>query len=154
MLLFLGFWNRFRFFVKFVSRTMIKLNLFPSKPPSQDRKIIRQKSIHNSNLSDFTDDRLDHYFNLYIIKTRHNHSRLSILHQYQNIQQLYMQYPVTLKCPCTRIAIKYNEFISQIEPQYHQICSSAFVSSKWIESLQLGRISIEMNFNYEMIFVL
>jgi hypothetical protein len=48
-----------------------------------------------------------------------------------------MQYPITLKCPCTRIAIKYNEFISQIKIEYHQICSSTFVSSKWIERSKL-----------------
>ena len=52
-------------------------------------------------------------------------------------EELYMQYPITLKCPCTRIAIKYNEFISQIKPEYHQICSSNFVSLKWIERLKL-----------------
>jgi hypothetical protein len=52
-------------------------------------------------------------------------------------EHLYMQYPITLKCPCTRIAIKYNEFISQIKVEYHQICSSTFVSSKWIERSKL-----------------
>ena len=48
-----------------------------------------------------------------------------------------MQYPVTLKCPCSHIGVKYDKFVSQIEPQYHEICSSAFVSTKWMESLQL-----------------
>ncbi len=51
-------------------------------------------------------------------------------------EDLYMQYPITLKCPCTHIAIKYNNFISQITTEYHQICSSTFVSSKWIERLK------------------
>ena len=46
--------------------------------------------------------------------------------------QLYNQYPLTLSCPCSEAAIKYNHFISYIKPQYHDVCSSDFISSSWI----------------------
>jgi hypothetical protein len=136
MLLFLGFWDRFRFFVKFVSRTMIELNLFPSKPPSKDRKIVRR----NRYTTRIYLILLMIGLIIILIYTSLRRDTITVVVDSPSLskyEQLYTQYPVTLKCPCTRIAIKYNKFISQIDPQYHQICSSTFVSLKWIERLQV-----------------
>lgn len=36
-----------------------------------------------------------------------------------------------LHCPCTRISIPYSDF-TQINPTYHQICSSDFTTTQWI----------------------
>ena len=36
----------------------------------------------------------------------------------------------SLQCPCSQISIKYKSFL-QIEPRFHQICSSDFVSNQW-----------------------
>lgn len=36
-----------------------------------------------------------------------------------------------LKCPCSNLAIAYHKFIS-VSPIYHQVCSSDFVSERWI----------------------
>ncbi|CAF1251631.1 unnamed protein product [Adineta steineri] len=47
--------------------------------------------------------------------------------------ELYTQYPFTLDCPCSQTSLEYNQFIFNITPQYHEICSSAFISSRWIE---------------------
>ena len=35
-------------------------------------------------------------------------------------EALLLQYPKTLKCPCTQIAVKYGSFF-QIKPVYHQV---------------------------------
>ena len=40
----------------------------------------------------------------------------------------------SLQCPCKHISIPYEQFIT-IVPRYHEICSSDFVSQKWIEYL-------------------
>ena len=40
----------------------------------------------------------------------------------------------SLQCPCTQLSIAYEDLI-YLEPEYHQICSSEFTSSKWIEGL-------------------
>ena len=48
--------------------------------------------------------------------------------------ELYKQYSSTLSCSCSQINIPYNTFIS-LTPQYHQICSSDFISQSWISSL-------------------
>ncbi|UJR12163.1 hypothetical protein I4U23_016340 [Adineta vaga] len=49
-------------------------------------------------------------------------------------EQLQTTYRDTLSCPCERIAVPYSNFLS-INPTYHQICSSDFISFEWIRSL-------------------
>ncbi|CAF3921398.1 unnamed protein product [Adineta steineri] len=57
--------------------------------------------------------------------------KLQSLDQYNNLR---MKYPTTITCPCTDISIRYNQFI-ELNPSYHQICSSDFVSQQWFEYL-------------------
>ncbi|CAF1670273.1 unnamed protein product [Adineta ricciae] len=52
----------------------------------------------------------------------------------KQFEQLYIKYPDTLICSCNEISIKYAEFI-KLTPVYHEICSSAFISLKWINYL-------------------
>ncbi|CAF1356920.1 unnamed protein product [Didymodactylos carnosus] len=40
-------------------------------------------------------------------------------------------YPNTLICPCSNLAIEYNTFIT-FNLEYHQICSSDFITPAWI----------------------
>ena len=49
-------------------------------------------------------------------------------------QQLMNIYPDTLSCPCAQFSIPYSNFMS-LTPQYHSVCSSDFVSDKWLEYL-------------------
>ncbi|CAF5059764.1 unnamed protein product, partial [Rotaria sp. Silwood1] len=45
--------------------------------------------------------------------------------------------PIGVQCPCSRISISYNEF-TLLEPIYHEICSSDFVSDRWINAIYTG----------------
>ncbi|CAF4486388.1 unnamed protein product, partial [Didymodactylos carnosus] len=45
--------------------------------------------------------------------------------------QIYERYSQTLSCPCDRISVSYKDII-QIQPFYHQICSSDFIKDQWI----------------------
>ena len=56
-------------------------------------------------------------------------------------QQLQSEYPNTLRCPCTRISIEFSKLIS-LEPTYHQVCRSSFVSMEWINYLFNDNVSI------------
>ena len=47
-------------------------------------------------------------------------------------ERLLKQYPNTLQCPCGNISILYGEFVN-ITPIVHQVCSSQFITEKWIE---------------------
>jgi hypothetical protein len=45
--------------------------------------------------------------------------------------ELQTKYSQTILCPCTQISINYQKFIS-FHPTFHQICSSDFVTEKWL----------------------
>ena len=49
-----------------------------------------------------------------------------------NYQNLLTQFPNTLQCPCSKISMRYELFLN-IQPTFHQLCSSDFVSSEWIK---------------------
>jgi hypothetical protein len=40
----------------------------------------------------------------------------------------------SLQCPCTQLTIPYGELV-QLQPFYHQVCSSDFVSLRWIDAV-------------------
>jgi hypothetical protein len=42
--------------------------------------------------------------------------------------------PIDAQCPCSRLSISYGEFIT-LEASFHQVCSSDFVSDRWIEAI-------------------
>jgi hypothetical protein len=48
--------------------------------------------------------------------------------------ELQTKYSQTLICPCTQISIDQQNFIS-FHPTFHQICSSDFISTQWIDYL-------------------
>ncbi|CAF1231607.1 unnamed protein product [Adineta steineri] len=64
-------------------------------------------------------------FNLYTKSVEIQNITLS------NYEDLLEQSYDSLQCPCSQISIKYKSFLN-IEPRYHQICSSDFVSNQWI----------------------
>jgi hypothetical protein len=49
-------------------------------------------------------------------------------------QWLYPRYSDTIKCPCSRIAIPYSEFI-RYDATFHEVCSSQFISQTWIDAV-------------------
>ena len=62
-------------------------------------------------------------------------------------EQLSIDYPLTLTCPCSQSSILYKRFLA-FNPEYHQVCSSRFVSDEWILSL----FSKTMSNNYLLDF--
>ena len=62
----------------------------------------------------------------------------------------------SLNCPCSTISIKYDKFV-QIEPYYHELCQSDFVSDEWIKNLlvlyeQSSNKSISSDFRQTGVF--
>lgn len=59
----------------------------------------------------------------------------TVEHPTQTIYELLLsKYPDTIQCPCTRIAIPNQAFIS-VKVNYHQICFSKFISETFIDQL-------------------
>ena len=50
-------------------------------------------------------------------------------------KQLEMVYSDTLKCSCSKTTILYNKF-TLLSVRLHQVCSSDFVSDRWISQLK------------------
>ncbi|UJR19261.1 hypothetical protein I4U23_022390 [Adineta vaga] len=71
---------------------------------------------------------------LYIGLTVETHTVTVDFPSVAQFEILSNQYPSTLSCLCSRMAIPYNKFLS-FNPEYHQVCSSDFVSQSWISSL-------------------
>ena len=130
-----------RNFLLKIKQSIIELNLFRDR--SQDLLYIRQGRITTR---------------LYILLLT---GTISILIVYTSIsiqtinqtiqsppQELYevlqKQYPHTLQCPCSVVAIPYKELI-EVMPVYHQLCRSDFVQSWWYESLFSGLKEAEFN---------
>lgn len=54
------------------------------------------------------------------------------LNTYTDLQKLHS---TELRCPCSTIAIPHHRFIS-LSPTLHQICSSDFITDRWLSTLQ------------------
>ncbi|CAF1480394.1 unnamed protein product [Adineta steineri] len=52
-------------------------------------------------------------------------------------QEQFQNLPFTTYCPCSRISIFYDQFTS-INVKFHQVCSSDFISDRWIQSIFTG----------------
>jgi hypothetical protein len=51
-----------------------------------------------------------------------------------DFEKLEQIYPSTINAPCSDVSIPYNNFLS-LSPIFHEVCSSEFISDKWISSL-------------------
>jgi hypothetical protein len=106
------------------------LNLFQSVPPSQDENILREEHYTT---------RL--YLILFILSliiltvfTTINSQTIRVIVKSPSSEdfiKLHEQYPKILHCPCSQTTID-QKFICRIKPEYHEVCSSEFVSSNWI----------------------
>ncbi|CAF1521372.1 unnamed protein product, partial [Adineta steineri] len=136
----LGFWNYLRVLWMSSKKNIEELNLYPIIPPSTDSQIIRR----NRHITRIYLILLITALFILIIYTSLKQETVTVSVPYPSLskyEELFVQYPITLQCPCDRITIKFNEFISQIEPQYHQICSSVFVSQRWLDSVSYNILS-------------
>ena len=108
--------------------TMVELNIF-NRNPSSDRMVQYQR----------IGTRLYILLVLISLAILTIHSSLTTVTRRETILnptdsryiQLAQVYPNSLTCPCTSISTQYSHFMT-IQPYYHQVCSSDFVSSLWI----------------------
>ncbi|CAF3339959.1 unnamed protein product [Rotaria sp. Silwood2] len=109
------------------------LNLFPSVPPSTNMDELRTQRISTrvfivSLMLSLT---------ILIIYTSAVSVTKTVTIQTPDInqyKQLYERYQKTLSCPCKQVSIDYKTFL-HINYTLHQVCSSDFVTDKWISLL-------------------
>ncbi len=123
--------HRLKTLRQLIKRKMIGLNLFQSIPPSHDENIIRQQ-YYSTRVYLIL---LFIGLSILILFTSLRMQTITVTIPMPTLTKfldLYDQYPLTLNCPCNKTTMKYNQFIFNIKPQYHEICSSEFVSPNWI----------------------
>ncbi|CAF1313076.1 unnamed protein product [Adineta ricciae] len=147
------FSTRRKFFHHFSSITkqnFLELNLFSTIPPSKDPKILRR----NRHLTRIYIILLFSSFVILILYGLLRQETILVIVESPSVskyQQLADEYPLTLKCPCSRTSIKYNKLISQLEPQFHDVCSSIFVSSEWLKKIDSRKRALASTFFHFLI---
>ncbi|CAF0800094.1 unnamed protein product [Adineta steineri] len=139
-------WNSVRTFSKSSKKNIEEFNVYPIIPPTTDSQIIRRRR-HITRI--YLILLITTLFILIIYTLLKQETKtVSVPHpSLSKYKELFVQYPVTLQCPCNRITIKFKKFISQIEPQYHEICSSIFSSQKWFNSIPEGFLHNDIKMN-------
>ncbi|UJR11678.1 hypothetical protein I4U23_015859 [Adineta vaga] len=118
-----------------IKQYVVKLNLFISIPLTNDADILHRNRYKTRIYLILL---LTAWFILILYASFEQETKIiSIESPSVSIyDKLFSKYHVTLHCPCTQSTIKYERFISQFEPIYHGICSSDFISLKWLESIE------------------
>ena len=111
-----------------MKKILIELNIF-KQHQSNPRKVYYQRIATRFyilvliiSLAIFT------FYSLFIEKIHREIVRNPSESDYRRLEQIYGD---SLSCPCTSNSMNYSTFIN-IEPHYHQVCSSDFVSDRWI----------------------
>ena len=122
--------QRFQLLLSKIKEFIITLNLFkdPEKESAHDLRNQRISTRLFIVLMIITLSVLVLYTSLTII-TQTVTIKQPTVNVYTELQTKYSQ---TLICPCTQISIDYEQFIS-FDPTFHQICSSDFITTKWME---------------------
>ncbi|UJR12528.1 hypothetical protein I4U23_016703 [Adineta vaga] len=128
------FYNHCRSTFNSTKKHLIELNLFPTIPLSQDPIILERNRCTTRIYLILLITTLI-ILTLYGLLRQETNTIIIESPSISTYHQLLSQYSLTLECLCSNTAIKYNKFITQIEPQYHEICSSIFISSSWQESI-------------------
>ena len=56
---------------------------------------------------------------------------------YYPTEDQFKNLPSYSHCPCSCISLLYDEF-TKIKKRFHQICSSNFISDRWIKTINSG----------------
>lgn len=115
----------------FIKNKMINLNLFDRR--SADSYVLRRQRI-TTRLYIIT---LIITLIILILYTSLDEQSISVIIKAPTLteyEKLQIKYPNTLNCPCDHVAVNYESFIV-LQPSYHNICSSDFISQQWIDYL-------------------
>ncbi|CAF1436722.1 unnamed protein product [Adineta ricciae] len=128
------FSNHIRALLLYSKNNLIELNYYPTIPSSNHSKIQR-RNRHKTRIYLIL---FVTCFSVFLLYTSLKQENVTISVEYPSLstyEDLFVKYPLTLKCPCSRVAIKHKEFVHPLEPKSHPICSSTFISQDWLNSL-------------------
>ena len=121
--------------MSFVKNYLRNLNVFPPSEASIDQEDEHQRrsSILATRLYFFA---LALGLVIIAVLVWLNRQTTVVTVEYPSIAQ-FKALPFDAHCPCSRASVSYGEFTS-IQSTFHQVCSSDFVSDRWIEAIFSG----------------
>ena len=63
-----------------------------------------------------------------------NVNKIEYLPRSERFQQLVFKYPSNLLCPCSKVGINYDKFVTT-DVIFHQVCSSHFIDQSWVDTI-------------------
>ncbi|CAF0994169.1 unnamed protein product [Adineta steineri] len=138
--------TRLKMLFQRIKEKLLEFNLFKSIPRSTDETILRQQR-HTTRL----------YFVLLLVTSitlifyafleSNTISKTIKTPSLKTFTELNNEYPLTLDCSCSRTSFEYKQFFSDIKVEYHEICSSEFITSRWIQLQFVGASDREFFIN-------
>ncbi|CAF1354147.1 unnamed protein product [Adineta ricciae] len=129
----ISIFNRIHQSIQLLKTKIIHLNFFRNQSTNQEK--IRQQ-LFSTRLYIIVFIIALIILVLYTSVKNKNHVISIKIKDLDHYERLQKQYPSTLSCPCTRIAIEHKQFI-QLHPKFHPVCSSDFVNQLWFNFLHL-----------------
>ncbi|UJR18419.1 hypothetical protein I4U23_005324 [Adineta vaga] len=123
--------NRIKQIFPLAKKNLLDLNLFQTS--STNNQIIKEQ-IYSSRFYIISLIIIFPILLSYVLLNKKTVTITIELHSLNQYNSLRMKYPTTITCPCTDISIRYDRFI-EVNPFYHQICSSDFVNQQWFDYL-------------------
>ena len=114
-----------------LGKKIAKLNIFDTETNDDDEQ---RKQIISTRVYLFLLTSLLIVFILFTSLPYHSNIITMPTPTLRQYEQLAQSFSSSLRCPCKSISIPYEKFIS-INPVYHEICSSDFVTQRWIDYL-------------------
>ena len=131
--------------IKSIRDTLLNLNIFPIHTfgANINRAIARTVGVQSTRLF------LLLFATSFIVLTLYTITQQQILTKefkqpsFNAYNKLIKSYGTDLKCSCSSISSTYDEFID-IEPKFHEICSSPFASNEMIDNLAISLSSNQL----------
>ena len=125
--------NHLRLLPNYIQHAILNLNLFQSQTPRTPTNIFREQLLTRLFVLLMTISSIAAGFYTFLVV---QNQVVTIAHpSLVTYQQLYNDYSDTLQCPCSQLSVPYGTFLN-VTFVLHQVCSSDFVSSTWLDYLE------------------
>ncbi|CAF1430240.1 unnamed protein product [Adineta steineri] len=125
-----SWWQRIHTMIQFLWRSLVELNIFQSSARQEPSDIKQQRwTTRIFVLCLVVAMVILMFYSILIVQTKSvkvNNPSLEIVLYLKSQSELNS----SLQCPCTQINTPYGQLV-QLQPSYHQVCSSVFVSYAW-----------------------
>ncbi|CAF1483090.1 unnamed protein product [Adineta steineri] len=125
-----SWWQRIQTIIQLLWRSLVELNMFKSSARQEPSDIKQQRwTTRIFVLCLVVAMVILMFYSILIVQTKSvkvNNPSLEIVLYLKSQSELNS----SLQCPCTRINTPYGQLV-QLQPSYHQVCSSVFVSYAW-----------------------